>query len=209
LLAIVPARGGSKGIPRKALCPLNGVPLIEYTLRAARESNLDAVLISTDDEAIARFGSSIMRPPELAQDDTPMLPVVEHALEVCGPVDAVMLLQPTSPLRTAIDINGALALWETADKPRCLVSVCAGIHPKKLYTLDGKPFITQTPYDKHKDGVYTRNGAIFITSIELLNERRLFDDSPLLYVMPKTRSVDIDDYEDLKIAEALLKCGVS
>jgi CMP-N-acetylneuraminic acid synthetase len=204
LLAIVPARGGSKGIPRKALCPLNGIPMIEYTLRAARESRLDAVLISTDDDEIARFGPSVIRPFELAQDDTPMYPVIEHAVYGLS-LDAVMILQPTSPLRTAEDINNALEIWEKAKNPRCLVSVCLGIHPKKSYTIDGRPFFEQVPYDKHKDAVYTRNGAIFITSMELLDEGRLFDESPLLYVMPKTRSVDIDDFEDLKIAEALLK----
>jgi CMP-N-acetylneuraminic acid synthetase len=136
-----------------------------------------------------------------------MLPVIQHAVNVFGrPVDAVMTLQPTSPLRTAEDINKALEVWYSV-RSRCLVSVCEGIHPKKSYDAQGRPFFEQVPYDKHRDLVYTRNGAIFITSIDLLNEGRLFDESPHLYLMPKTRSVDVDDLEDLAIAEALLKCG--
>jgi len=205
VLAVIPARGGSKGIPRKALHPLNGIPLIEYTLKAARESNLDAFFISTDDEEIARYGPSILRPSELAQDDTPMLPVIQHAVSVFGrPVEAVMTLQPTSPLRTAEDINKALELWAMEGRDS-LVSVFDGIHPIKSYDCEGFPFLKQEPYDKHKHTCFTRNGAIFITRMDLLESGRLIGDNPMFYVMPKTRSVDVDSLEDLAIAEALLK----
>jgi CMP-N-acetylneuraminic acid synthetase len=206
VLAVIPARGGSKGIKRKALHPLNGIPLIEYTLKAARESNLDAFFISTDDEEIARYGPSILRPSELAQDDTPMLPVIQHAVSVFGrPVEAVMTLQPTSPLRTAEDINKALEMWARHKFADSLISVTAGVHPIKCYDRDWRPFMWQYPYDKRKHVCYVRNGAIFITRMDLLESGRLIGDNPMFYVMPKTRSVDVDSLEDLAIAEALLK----
>lgn len=206
ILGIIPARGGSKGIPFKNIHPLNSKPLIDYTIEAAQKSMLSDIILTTDDYKIAeRFDNYTIRPPELAQDDTPMLPVIQHALKEYGKsVDAVMILQPTSPLRTVEDINTAIALFNKGNS-ECLVSVCNGIHPMKSYTMEGKPLMEQIPYDKHLHGCYTRNGAIFITSKKLLDSGRLFDDRPLLYVMPKTRSIDIDDYEDLEMAEALLR----
>ena len=206
ILGIIPARGGSKGIPFKNIHLLNGKPLIEYTIEAAQESMLSDIILTTDDyKIVERFDNYTIRPPELAQDDTPMLPVIQHALKEYGKsVDAVMILQPTSPLRTVEDINTAIALFNKGNS-ECLVSVCNGIHPMKSYTMEDKPLMEQIPYDKHLHGCYTRNGAIFITSKKLLDSGRLFDDRPLLYVMPKTRSIDIDDYEDLEMAEALLR----
>lgn len=212
----MPARGGSKGIPRKNVYPLCGKPLIQYTLEAACCRALDDLIVTTDDHEIATVCRCaphvLMRPPELAQDDTPTLPVIRHAVEWYSrrymQVDAVMILQPTSPLRTAVDINAAIAMFEAGDSDS-LVSVCEGIHPIKSYDGEGKPFLDQMPYDKHRHRCYTRNGAIFITRKDLLNSGRLIGAAPLLYKMPKTRSVDIDDIEDLAIAEALLKCGHS
>lgn len=207
ILGIIPARGGSKGIPNKNIYPLNGKPLIRYTIEAAEQSILSDFIVTTDNEEIARLSECeyILRPLYLAQDDTPMLPVIQHTLmQYEKPVDAVMVLQPTSPLRTAEDINKAIELYANSDA-ECLVSVCKGIHPKKSYTLDGKPLMEQTPYDKHLDGCYTRNGAIFIASRKLIESGRLFNDQPLLYSMPITRSIDADDYEDLEMAEALLR----
>lgn len=209
LIAVIPARGGSKTIPRKNLYPLCDKPLIQYTIEAAERSNLSDWILTTDDEEIAALtNKAIMRPPELARDDTPMYPVVKHAVEeyekkngVYGIyVDAVMLLQPTSPLRTSDDINRALEMF-SGD---CLVSVCAGIHPMKSYTSERKPFYYQNPFSKHVHRCWTRNGAIFITSRRLLDSGKLFNNNPLLYVMPKTRSIDIDDWEDLILAEAML-----
>ena len=206
ILGVIPARGGSKGIKHKNLYPLCGEALIEYTIEAAQKSSLADFILTTDDIEIAKhYYHCILRPPELAQDDTPMLPVIQHAVEQYGKlVDAVMILQPTSPLRTTEDINTTIALFNKGNA-ECLVSVCNGVHPMKSYTLDGKPIMEQIPYDKHLHGCYTRNGAIFIVSKKLLDSGRLFDDHPLLYVMPKTRSIDIDDYEDMEIAKALIK----
>jgi CMP-N-acetylneuraminic acid synthetase len=209
ILGIIPARGGSKGIPMKNIYPLNGKPLIQYTLNAALSSNLVDVVVTTDSMEIARRcyheGNVIMRPPELAQDDTPMLPVIQHAIKEYGAlIDAIMILQPTSPLRTVEDINESIRLFSEG-KAECLVSVCDGIHPIKSYDATGEPLMKQIPYDKHLYRCYTRNSAIFISTIGLINSGKIFDDKPLLYLMSKTRSIDIDYQVDMEMAEALLR----
>jgi CMP-N-acetylneuraminic acid synthetase len=205
LLAVIPARWGSKAIPRKNIFPLCGKPLIQYTIDAVEQSIVEDWVISTDDERIGQFAPWIKRPKRLAKDDTPMVPVIQHAVEVYGgDIDAVVTLQPTSPLRTAEDINAAVEMF-AAGNSDSLVSVYEGIHPVKSYDADGKPFLEQIPYDKRKHKCYTRNGAIFITRKDLLDSGRLFSERPLLYIMPKSRSIDIDDYEDMKLTEALLK----
>ena len=230
LLGVIPARGGSKTIPRKNLHPLNGKPLIDYTIEAAYASKLDDVVISSDDPAIIRRYKKVnKRPQALAGDSTPMINVIIHTVRMYEDlmgleVDAVMTLQPTSPLRTAEDIDTCIGLFEQpvpshirlVDVPErhydSLVSVIWGVHPIKSYRLEEgnelEPFVPQEePYDKHKHKCLTRNGAIFITRRDLLDSGRLIGDSPLFYVMPKSRSIDIDDYEDLLIAEALLQKG--
>ena len=212
LLGVIPARGGSKTISRKNLHPLNGKPLIDYTIEAAKQSCLDDYIISTDDEQIReKYRKAIWRPYELAQDDTPMAPVIQHAVQVyeksrVKKVEAVVILQPTSPLRMAEDINRCVEIFK-ANLCDSLVSVFKGIHPIKSYDEGGKPFLEQMPYDKHKHRCLTRNGAIFITRRDLLDSGRLTGDSPLFYVMPKSRSIDIDDYADLFVAEAILSKG--
>jgi CMP-N,N'-diacetyllegionaminic acid synthase len=215
ILGIIPARGGSKGIKNKNLIPLNGIPLIQYTIREALNSNLSDLILTTDSVDIAKQYvpyKTILRPPELAQDETPMLPVIQHALGVYNkPVDAVMILQPTSPLRLAEDINKAIEEFLTyninyADADS-LVSVYNGIHPMKSYDYQCKPFFEYEPYDKHIHKCYTRNGAIFIVRKDLLDKGKLVGEKPLFHIMPKYRSIDIDDYEDLMLAEALLKRG--
>jgi CMP-N-acetylneuraminic acid synthetase len=213
LLGVVPARGGSKGIKHKNLQLLRGIPLIQHTLIAASMSELlDDVIVTTDDNEIAQacegWCDVIRRPPELAQDDTPMLPVVQHAVATYSkPVDAVVLLQPTSPLRDHNDIDAAIKLWREAPNADSLVSVCLGVHPKKSYVLMNGvmvPFARQVPYDKYADRCLTRNGAIFITSKRLLDEGALFNESPLFYVMPRWKSLDLDYPEDVFMAEAIM-----
>lgn len=210
ILGVIPARAGSKGIPNKAMYPLLGKPLIEYTIEAVKKSRLNSWVISTDHPVIlGHYPNTLERPAELAQDDTPTYPVIVHAVQEYEDrhnttVDAVMILQPTSPLRTWRDIDCAIDMYYT-EGTHSLVSVYKGVHPMKSYDSRGKPFLEQTPYDKHKHPCYTRNGAIFICSRELLNEGRLFNDKPVLYEMRKSDSTDLDDFEDLLIAEALLR----
>lgn len=211
ILGVIPARGGSKGIPRKNLYSLAGRPLIQYTLDAAFKSKLSDFIISTDDRDIAAcYEGHVMRPKELANDDTPMLPVVQHAVKAYekrfkNAVDAVMVLQPTSPLRLAEDIDKSIEKFVNSGADS-LVSVYGGIHPVKSYDENGKPFLEQVPYDKHRHKCWTRNGAIFIARRNLLDSGRLIGYSPAFYVMPKSRSVDVDDYEDLLVCECLLSC---
>lgn len=218
VLGVIPCRGGSKGIPRKGLQLLRGIPLIQHTLIAASMSELlDDVLVTTDDNEIAQacdgWADVIMRPSELAQDDTPMFPVVRHALETYEKesgkrVDGVVLLQPTSPLRDGSDIDAALKLWGETPGADSLVSVCIGLHPKRSYVvINGvmMPFARQVPYDKRADRCLTRNGAIFITRRRLLDDGALLSENPLFYVMPRWKSLDLDYPEDLMMAEAIMK----
>jgi len=153
-----------------------------------------------------------MRPAHLAQDDTPMLPVIQHIVRHYEnrhrsiEVDAVMILQPTSPLRTRGDIDKCIEIFK-ANMCDSLVSVYEGIHHLKNYDEDGNPYLAQTPYDKRKYKCYTRNGAIFLLSRALLDGGKLYNDKPFLYTMPKNRSIDIDHMDDMVMAEALLKYG--
>jgi CMP-N-acetylneuraminic acid synthetase len=218
ILGIIPARGGSKGIPMKNLFPLNGMPLIQYTITEAKKSSLSDVIVTTDSDLIAVYahkslGNSkcIKRPPELAMDDTKMIDTIKHAVECYErhqKVDAVMILQPTSPLRSVDDIESAITHFQSKEHDS-LISVCEGIHPIKSYDQELTPFCDQDiPYDKHIHKCYTRNGAIFITRRDLLDQNKLTGERPAFLNMPKVRSIDIDDYEDLTIVDALLKRGV-
>lgn len=212
ILGVIPARGGSKGIIRKNLYPLNGRPLIDYTIDAAFRSKLDDFIISTDDKEIAQLGNAMMRPKGLAQDDTPMLPVIQHVVRQYEnkhksiKVDAVMILQPTSPLRTHEDIDRCMEIFK-ANMCDSLVSVFEGIHHLKSYDQDGNPYLSQVPYDKRKYKCYTRNGAIFLLSRKLLDSGKLYSEKPFLYTMPRSRSIDIDHMDDMVMAEALFKYG--
>ena len=208
LLGVIPARGGSKGIPKKNLHPLNGKPLIDYTIEAAKASKLDDFVVSTEDEEIkehcSQFCKVIVRPDELAQDATPTLPAIQHAvaeyekhIKVYGvTVDGVMTLQPTSPLRTTKDINRVIDLFLESNTDSLYSGYYIGIKHKNR------------PYDKRKEEPhFQRNGAIFITKRELIDQGKLWSDNVLEFEMPKTQSIDIDDYEDLLITEAILSKG--
>jgi CMP-N,N'-diacetyllegionaminic acid synthase len=211
MLGVIPARKGSKGIIRKNLHPLGDKRLIDYTIEAAERSDLDDYVISTDIDELFGYTHVIPRPGELALDDTPTLPVIQHAVaeyerERNQRVKAVMILQPTSPLRTAGDINGAITMYRNSPNNDSLVSVVEGVHPMKSYNEQGRQFYdTRSPFDRHRYTCLTRNGAIFITSRPLLDKGLLYSAMPKLFKMSKLHSIDIDDWDDLKIAEALLR----
>jgi CMP-N-acetylneuraminic acid synthetase len=137
VIAIIPARGGSKGIPRKNIRLLAGKPLIAYTIEAAFTSKMDKVIVSTEDEEIAeiskKYGAEVIeRPKGLAKDETPTIDVIFHVLEILKAKnynpDIVVLLQPTSPLRNAEDIYNAIKLFLDSDC-ESVVSVCEVEHP--------------------------------------------------------------------------------
>lgn len=226
ILGLIPARGGSKGVPYKNIKPLNSKPLIAYTIEHARKSKyLTRLMVSTDSEDIARaamqYGAQVpfLRPKELAQDNTPGIDVVLHALEWLEAKegyspDAIVLLQPTSPFRTAEDIDNAIAIY-IEQKPLSLVSVCvADDNPYWMMRIDDgilMPLMGHIDHTRRQDlpKAYKLNGAIYISSPAVLKERRtFFTEHTIPYIMPRERSLDIDDMLDFHIAEYLLKEGI-
>ena len=216
ILGIIPARGGSKGIPKKNIKLLNGKPLIVYTIEAALVSNLDRVVVSTDCEEIAKvskeYGAEVMmRPAHLAEDKTPTLPVLQDVVaRLENEFDALMTLQPTSPLRTVKNINEAIELFESDKEAYSLVSVVEVPHnylSEKLMSYDGKYLYGNSDVKRRQEvsTMYARNGAaIYITKTEKLSEH-IFGGKILPYFMSKVNSFDIDDMEDWEIIERMIK----
>jgi len=221
-LGIILARGGSQGVPRKNIRLLAGRPLIWYSLEAAQKANLvQRLIVSTDDEEIAETARSLgaevpfMRPVELARHDTPSLPVLQHAVAYLEETegykpDAVVALQPTSPLRTGADIDaGITKLVETgADM---VISVCEAEHnPYWMKRLEGdrlENFMGEGPqYYRRQDlpPVYRLNGAVYVYRRQYFQDPNRKDLDIRGIVMPQERSVDIDAEIDMIIAEALI-----
>lgn len=222
---LITARGGSKGIPHKNVCPLAGKPLIAWTIEAALQARrLDRVIVSTDDEEIAKvsreWGADVpfMRPAELARDDSPHLEVIRHALgwlaaESEAELDYLMLLQPTSPLRTSADIDSAIALGEEKNAD-AVVSVClTHEHPflSKQVTPDGRllDFVEKPQGYLARQSLppaYSLNGAIYMVRRSLLLERDdWYTDRTFAYIMPPERSLDIDTPWDLRLVDLILR----
>jgi N-acylneuraminate cytidylyltransferase/CMP-N,N'-diacetyllegionaminic acid synthase len=223
ILGFIPARAGSKGIRGKNIRPLAGKPLLLYTIETALASGVfDEVLVSTDGDDIARVArqadvdAPFVRPPELAGDNIRGIEVLHHTmawLEERGrKSDCVMVLQPTSPLRTAEDIVGALGvlLERGAD---AVVSVCkTEHHPWWSNTLpeDGciEHFLrTDVPTNRQDlPPFYRLNGAVYLARWDFISERDTwFGPTTYAYVMPRERSVDIDTQLDFILAETLIK----
>jgi CMP-N,N'-diacetyllegionaminic acid synthase len=219
ILAVVPARGGSKGIVNKNMVLLCGKPLIDYTIQAARLSKITTILISTDSQAIVEYAMDkgvqvVKRPKSLANDSALMLPVLQHALtEVEGDFDCVMTLQPTSPLRSAQHIDEAIELFAREVDADSLVSVTRAPHnmiPESLMKLNENGHLQNFwPEDivlrrQEKPIYYARNGAaIYITRTERLKEY-IFGGTIIPYIMDVRDSVDIDEYQDLELARILI-----
>lgn len=219
VLALIPARGGSKGIPGKNIANLAGKPLIAWTIEAAQAcSGIDSIVLSSDEHAIAevavRFGCTVpfMRPPALATDEASSMDVVYHALEQLPEFDVILLLQPTSPLRTASDIEACLDLLMGAP---AVVSVRPSEdHPYLTFEINESGILT--PYAKPSAGQSLRrqdlpsawclNGAIYAAEVEWLKSQRSFVSfDTIAYQMPTERSLDIDTPADLRLADAILR----
>ena len=221
---IIPARAGSKAIPRKNLVTLHGKPLIAYTILAAREARcLSEVIVSTDDEQIAavarQWGAEVpfMRPKKLAADDVPMANVLRHAARWLArhgrSAELTVLLQPTSPLRAAADIDATVRkLIETgadaaftvceADTPAEWLLRLSGDRAQQLLDEQRRRFSTPRQL---LPPVYRQNGAVEVYRTErVLAGRDLYGDDMRAVVMPRENSIDIDDWLDLQVAEALL-----
>jgi CMP-N,N'-diacetyllegionaminic acid synthase len=217
--ALIPARGGSKGIPRKNIKLIAGKPLIVWTIEAAlRSSLLEAVVVSTDDPEIAevarRAGAQVpfMRPAELAQDQTPGLDPVLHALDQLAEYDSVLLLQPTSPLRTTENIDACLTLAMQRHAPSVVSVSEPDTHPYWIYRLTESQtlerIVDAAPVARRQDlpVVMALNGAMYFADANWLRRNRsLVGAETLGYVMARERSIDLDTPLDWKLAELLLK----
>jgi CMP-N-acetylneuraminic acid synthetase len=211
ILGLIPARGGSKGIPRKNLAPVAGKSLLAWTVEAAHGAEtLTRVVVSTDDDEIAAAAGAevLRRPAELGGDDTPMLDVIRHAIAELRP-DLLVLLQPTSPLRRSEHVDGAVSLLLETDADS-VVSVCEVPHryePDSLMDLvDGRLVARGKAHSRQeKATVYARNGpAVLALRADRLG-RDLYVGDCRAYVMDQRSSLDVDTPFDLEVAELLLR----
>lgn len=229
VLGVITARGGSKGIPGKNLKLLAGRPLIAYTIDTANDAALDRVIVSTEDPVIADVARELgcevpfLRPAELSRDDTPHLPVIQHAAqwlrEHAGyQPDVVLILQPTSPLRTAVDIGGALRMLELsgADSVVSVAAVAAHANPMRMLRVDddsnatlfatGEPVRNRINRRQDLPRAWVMNGAIYACRRAVLFDiiPSLYGDRVVAFPMPDDRSISIDDFEDWAAAERAL-----
>ena len=227
IAALIPARGGSKGLPGKNIRPLLGKPLICWTIEQALSSKyLDRVIVSTDDKAIAgiskRAGAEVpfMRPRRLASDKAKSIDAIIHAVEFLrgngSEFDYLMLLEPASPLREVSDIDNAVKLLiDNKVKASSIVSVSKveAAHPAFDVMINKKGFII--PYGsggmkaKRRQDItelYFFEGTIYMSEIkELFRRKGFYHNRTIAYVVPKWKAPEIDDISDLIYAEAILK----
>lgn len=220
ILAIIPARGGSKGVPRKNIRLLAGKPLIAWTIEEAKKSKyIDRLILSSEDEEIIevakKYGCEVpfKRPIELAQDDTPGIEPVIHAINTLeGTYDYVVLLQPTSPLRTVEDIDGCIQQCIINELPACISVTEAQQSPYWMYKLDEDMRLNPlVQYDgevnRRQDlpKVYVLNGAVYVAKSEFIIENKSFlTEESVGYRMPAENSVDIDTEMDFAYCEWLI-----
>lgn len=223
ILAFIPARGGSKGIKDKNILEINGKPLLAYTIEAAKNSTyIDAVLVSTDSEKIGRIAKEygawvpFLRPADLATDTIPTLDAVLYTINRIKEMgelyeyDILILLQPTSPLRSTEDIDNALrffvknaclplaAVTEVTESPILMRVIGEDGYLKKLIPLYG------TIRRQDMPSYYRLNGSIYINLISELDSHTSFNDNPIPFVMENSHSADIDDFLDLEIVKYYL-----
>ena len=221
VLAVVAARGGSKGLPVKNLADVGGRPLIAWSIDAGRASRyIDRLILSTDDAAIAAAGRRLgcevpfLRPAELASDDARIEDGLIHALDAVGEsFDLLVLLQPTSPLRLGADIDGCIEQCAQGDTPAC-VSVCEPSNsPYWMVRLDAADRLSalypdwfDSPRRQELPTVYAQNGAVYVARVPWFRRHRTFFAAETRgYVLPPERSVDVDSQLDLWLAEACLR----
>lgn len=223
MLAIVPARGGSKGLPGKNVKPLLGKPLIAYTIEAALKSDyVSEVIVSTDDEGIADIAVQcgakcpFLRPEELASDeslavDNYIYTIERISKEQESKVDNFIVLQPTSPLRSSTDIDSAILLFKEKEADS-VISYVEEDHPicwHKNLSDDSRfeDIFPQTTLANRQNTrkSYYPNGAIYVFKTNLIKLKNYYGDNSFAYIMPKKRSVDIDYIEDFEYAEFLLR----
>ena len=220
-IAIIPARGGSKGLPGKNIRSIAGKPLIAWSIEQALASGcMDCVHVSTDDPAIAevavRFGADVpyLRPGELAEDATPTEPVLTYALDwyarASRSFDAIVLLQPTSPLRLPGTISSAIRAFESSGA-QSLLGVCENHHffwrnpqePSALYDYVHRP---RRQDIRPEDRLYRENGSIYVTKVDAFRQSRNRLCAPIhLHLMREEEGWEIDSLPDFAVAETLMK----
>lgn len=221
MIAIIPARGGSKGLPGKNIRPLNGKPMIAYAIEVAlASSHISEVVVSTDDPEIYKIAlqygakDTFLRPTELACDSSLAIDNYIYTLERLKReydynIEQFIVLQPTSPLRTVEDIDRAITLFKSKGADS-VISYCEELHPiswHKYIKEDGKldnifPDTLSNRQDVKPS--YYPNGAIFIFSYELIKSGRYYSDNTYPFLMPRNRSVDVDTLEDFQYIEFLM-----
>ncbi|WP_457746345.1 acylneuraminate cytidylyltransferase family protein [Sulfurimonas sp.] len=218
-LAVIPARGGSKRLPRKNILDLAGKPLIGWSIEAAKKSKyIDEIVVSSDDEEILNIAQkydviSLKRTDSLATDTAPTFDVVKDVIRRVKEYDYIILLQPTSPLRDAVDIDNAIE-YLIQKKADSVVSVCEMEHsPLWSNTLpqnkDMRGFLKDEVLNKRSQDIeqyYRLNGAIYIANVRNLMEEESFflKENIYAYVMEQNHSIDIDTELDFDIATLLL-----
>lgn len=221
ILAIIPARGGSKGIKDKNIIDVNGKPLIWYTINAAKESEyIDDIFVSTDSEKIrsvaVEYGVEVpfLRSKQNAGDTAKTIDAVVETIENFGKLnkyyDYIVLLQPTSPLRTFMDIDESITKIIDVNGVS-LVSVCeAELNPIFIRKIEQNKLkriinVDSTVRRQDLEKFYRLNGAIYINNTEFLNNETSLNDNEIPYIMTQGNSVDIDDYNDLVRIRNILK----
>ncbi|WP_328753176.1 acylneuraminate cytidylyltransferase family protein [Geomesophilobacter sediminis] len=219
MLAVIPARGGSKGVPRKNIRAVAGKPLIAWTIEEAKRSRfIDRLVLSSEDPeiiAVAReWGCEVpfVRPSELSRDDTPGIAPVLHAIEALPGYDYVVLLQPTSPLRTAADIDACITLCVTGKSSTCVSVTEPDKSPYWMFTRDQEerlcPLMDNVELKARRQDlptVFALNGAVYVGDCAALVRQRSFIVSDTVsYVMNRRSSIDIDSEMDLLISELFL-----
>lgn len=222
MIAIIPARGGSKGLPGKNIRPLLEKPMIAYTVEAARRSiYIDDIIVSTDDCLIAdvavQYGAMcpFFRPDELASDDALVIDSYVYTIdrleaEYGYVIHEFAVLQPTSPLRIAEDIDNAIALFRERDADS-VISCVEEDHPVQWHKYLDAECRFENIFDETLQNrqqyrkSYYPNGAVYVFRSELIRRRSYYSEKSFAYVMPPRRSVDVDSLEDFQYAECLMK----
>lgn len=222
MIALIPARGGSKGLPNKNIKLLNGKPLIAYTIEEAlKAKNISRIIVSTDDESIAsiakEYGAEIpfMRPAHLASDTALSIDVYEYTIQQIESLENssifdFVVLQPTSPLRTSENIDEAIDLY-VEKNAFSVISFCKEHHPiswHKYINNSGKllPIFEEKLLNRQDiRPTYFPNGAIYVFNKKVFETRNYYDEDTFSYLMTRNNSVDIDTLDDFEFANYLIK----
>lgn len=221
VLGLIPARGGSKGVPNKNIRSVDGQPLISYSIEIGQQSKLISnLIVSTDSDEIIKVVKAYncdfyKRNYKNAQDDTPIEPVISEVLaNIKTNFDLIVLLQPTAPIREADDIDNIIKMFIENDGLESVVSVVEleDIHPARMYSLSkDNEMIALNPLLERKrrqdlKPVYLRNGAIYATRVSAFTKNNvLISNSKKAYVMPESKWANVDTERDLLITELLIK----